>query len=154
MENNNWGQALWLILMVTSACTAVERETGTADGLSRRQPEAERQVDIAIRDHTYVMVKSEAIRIGTPMVITIRNEDAVTHGFVSSTFAGLLVRGEGEGITAWGHGVEEFHVDPGKTLTIHVIPQQLGTLSFHCDIHSGMKEKEIFYVDIRPSRHR
>jgi hypothetical protein len=50
--------------------------------------------------------------------------------------------------------VEGFHVDPGKTLTIQVIPQQLGTLSFHCDIHSGMKEKEIFYVDIRPSRHR
>jgi len=147
-------RALCFVLMISSACTTVERGTGLADGRSRLQPEAERQVEIAIRDYTYTVVKPEAIRIGTPMVITLRNEDTVTHGFVSSTLVGLLVRGEGEGIAAWGQGVEGFHVDPGKTLTIRFTPQQLGTLPFHCDIHSKMKEGEIFYVDIRPSRHR
>ncbi len=100
------------------------------------------------------MIKPTPIRIGTPTVITLRNEDNVQHGFISPMLGGLLVRVEGEGITAWGKDVEGFHVDPGKTLTIRFTPERLGTLPFQCDIHREMKEGELLYLDIRPSRHR
>jgi hypothetical protein len=46
-------------------------------------------MEIAIRDHRYVMIKSEAIRMGAPTVITIRNEGNGAHGFVSSMFVGV-----------------------------------------------------------------
>ena len=119
-----------------------------------RDPEPERRIEIAIRDHAYVLIKPLPIRMGTPTVITIRNEDEVAHGFVSPMLVGVSARMEGDGVAVRTEDEEGFHVDPGKTLMIYFTPDRLGTLPFRCDIHPAMKEKELLYLDIRPSRHR
>jgi plastocyanin len=98
------------------------------------------------------MLKADAIRMGTPTVITLRNEDNVTHGFVSAMFVKLPVRGEG-GIPVSADGRAGFHVDPGQILTIRFTPDQSGTLDFQCDIHPNMKG-ELLYLEVQPSRHR
>jgi plastocyanin len=141
---------LFPLVLVVGCGTVIETPEATVPSAS----EPPRLIEIAIKDYAYVMVKPEAIRSGTPAVITLRNEDQVTHGFVSPMLIGPLLQAEAEGITAWGKGVEGFHLDPGKTLTIRFTPEQLGVMSFHCDIHRQMKEGELLYLDIRPSRPR
>ncbi len=152
----HWGVAASLLfaLLIATGCSTVEPSSGTPGTTTPGHSEPERQVEIAIKDYKYVMIKPDAIRIGTPTVIVLRNDDSVTHGFVSPMLVGPLVHGEGEGITAWGKGVEGFHLDPGKTISIRFTPEQLGVMSFHCDIHQQMKEGELLYLDIRPSRPR
>lgn len=152
MNRSGFLRTLLFVLMMSSACTTVGQGAGSVNGTSPSQPEPERQIEIAIRDYKYVMIKSEAIRMGTPTVITVRNEDTVTHGFVTSMFVGLSVQAEG-GIPVSANGKAGFHVDPGNILTIRFSPDRLGTLDFRCDIHPDMKG-ELLYIEIRPSRHR
>ena len=126
--------------------------SGAPERVSPKHVEPDRLIERAIRDYKYVMIKAEAIRMGTPAVITLRNEDNVTHGIVSSMFVGLPVQGEG-GIPVSANGRTGFHVDPHQTLTICFIPDRVGTLEFQCDLHPDMKG-ELLYLDIQPSRHR
>ena len=77
-------------------------------------PAQEPRIEITIRDFTYVRTKMESIRAGAPMVFVVHNEDAVRHGFISPLFLGRSVQGEGEGIKAFGTGIEGFHLDPGR----------------------------------------
>lgn len=51
----------------------------------------------------------------------------------------ILVQGEGEGVAAYGKGVEGFYVDPGKTLVIKFNNHQPGKHAFRCDLHPTMK---------------
>ena len=144
--------SLLCVPMFSISCATAGPVPGLPTGISPTHSEPERQIEIAIRDYAYVMLKPEAIRMGTPTVITIRNEDSVTHGFVSSMFVGLSVQGEG-GIPVSVNGRAGFHVDPGQTLTVRFTPDRAGTLDFQCDIHPDMKG-ELLYIDIQPSRHR
>lgn len=100
-------------------------------------PAQEPRIEIAIRDFKYVRTKMQPVRAGVPVVFLIHNEDSVRHGFISPLFSGRVVQGEGEGIEAFGTGIEGFHLDPGKTLTIRLTPDQQGKITFRLRSASG-----------------
>lgn len=144
--------SLLSVLMLSIGCTTAVHSPGPTTSISPSRPDPGRMIEITIRDYKYVMLKGDAIRMGTPTVITLRNDDNVTHGFVSPMFVGLPVQGEG-GIPVSTDGRAGFHVAPGQTLTIRFTPDQLGALDFQCDIRPHMKG-ELLYVEVQPSRHR
>jgi plastocyanin len=99
----------------------------------------EQRIEIVIRDYDFQILKPTPIQPGLPTVIILRNQDIVRHGFYSAMLQGILVQGEGEGVAAYGKGVEGFYVDPGKTLVIRFNNQRAGKYSFRCDLHPSMK---------------
>jgi hypothetical protein len=99
----------------------------------------EQRIEIVIRDYDFQVTQPTRIQPGLPAVIILRNQDIVRHGFSSSMLTGIRVQGEGEGIAAYGKGLEGFYVDPGKTLVIRINNQRTGQYSFRCDLHPGMK---------------
>jgi hypothetical protein len=99
----------------------------------------EQRIEIVIRDYDFQVTQPTPIQSGLPAVIILRNQDIVRHGFYSSMFTGILVHGEGEGIAAYGKGVEGFYVDPGKALVIRLSNQRTGQYLFRCDLHPAMK---------------
>ena len=109
------------------------------DTQSSAQALPEQRLEIIIRDYDFQLVKPTPIQPGLPAVIILRNQDIVRHGFYSAMFTGILVQGEGEGVAAYGKGVEGFYVDPGKTLVIRFNNQRPGKYSFRCDLHPSMK---------------
>jgi len=114
-------------------------------GLSKGAPSpaqampSEQRIEIVIRDYNFELVKPTPIQPGLPTVIILRNQDIVRHGFYTSMLTGILVQGEGEGVAAYGKGVEGFYVDAGKTLVIKFSNQKPGKYSFRCDLHPQMK---------------
>ena len=100
---------------------------------------SDQRIEIVIRDYNFELVKPTPIQPGLPTVIILRNQDIVRHGFYTSMLTGILVQGEGEGVAAYGKGVEGFYVDPGKTLVIRFSNQRAGAYSFRCDLHPQMK---------------
>jgi len=107
----------------------------------------EQRIEIVIRDYDFQLVKPTPIQPGLPTVIILRNQDIVRHGFYTSMLTGILVQGEGEGVAAYGKGVEGFYVEPGKTLVIRFNNQRAGTYSFRCDLHPKMKG-ELYVMDV------
>jgi hypothetical protein len=99
----------------------------------------EQRVEIVIRDYDFQLVKPTPIQPGQPTVIILRNQDIVRHGFYSAMLTGIFVQGEGEGVAAYGRGVEGFYIEPGKTLVIRFSNQQPGKYSFRCDMHPKMQ---------------
>lgn len=110
-------------------------------------PGQEIRIEISIRDFKYVRTKMQPVRTGVPVLFVIHNEDSVRHGFISPLFSSRPVRGEGEGIEAFGSGIEGFHLDPGKTLMIRLTPDEQGKVTFHCDLHSDL-EGELYLMDV------
>jgi hypothetical protein len=109
------------------------------DAQSPAQTLPEQRIEIVIRDYDFQILKPTPIQPGLPTVIILRNQDIVRHGFYSAMLQGILVQGEGEGVAAYGKGVEGFYVDPGKTLVIRFNNQRAGKYSFRCDLHPSMK---------------
>lgn len=107
----------------------------------------EQRIEIVMRDYDFQIVKLAPIQQGVPAVIILRNQDIVRHGFYSGMLNGIFVQGEGEGVAAYGKGVEGFYVDPGKTLVIRFNNHQAGKYSFRCDLHPKMKG-EAYVMDI------
>ena len=108
---------------------------------------SEQRIEIVIRDYDFQLVKPTPIQPGLPTVIILRNQDIVRHGFYTSMLTGILVQGEGEGVAAYGKGVEGFYVEPGKTLVIRFNNQRGGTYSFRCDLHPKMKG-EMYVMEV------
>ena len=107
----------------------------------------EQRIEIVIQDYDFQLVKPTPIQPGLPTVIILRNQDIVRHGFYTSMLTGILVQGEGEGVAAYGKGVEGFYVEPGKTLVIRFNNQRAGTYSFRCDLHPKMKG-EMYVMEV------
>ena len=107
----------------------------------------EQRIEIIMKDYDFQVVKPAPVRPALPTVIIIRNQDIVRHGFYSAMLQGVLVQGEGEGVAAYGKGVEGFYVDPGKTLVIRFNNQRPGKYSFRCDLHPQMKG-EAYVMDV------
>jgi hypothetical protein len=99
----------------------------------------EQRIEVLIRNYDFILTHPLPIRFGIPTVIILRNQDIVAHGFQSATLPQLKVHARGEGLAAYGTGFEGFHLDPGKTLAVHFVPEQSGHLTFHCDLHREMK---------------
>jgi plastocyanin len=117
------------------------------DSQSETLTAQEQRVEILIRDYTFMLTHPTAVRLHTSTAIILRNQDIVRHGFTSPMMAGLLLHGEGEGIAAYGKGVEGFYVDPGKTLVIRFTTERTGSYSFRCDLHQQMKG-ELYLLEI------
>jgi len=109
--------------------------------------QAEQRGEITIRNYDFLLSQPVPIRLHVPTVIILRNQDIVRHGFTSPMLAQMLVRGEGEGISAYGKGVEGFYIDPGKTLVIRFTPERAGKYSFQCDLHPDMKG-ELYLLEV------
>jgi len=117
------------------------------DAQSPAQGLPEQRIEIIMKDYDFQVVKPTPVRPALPTVIILRNQDIVRHGFYSAMLQGILVQGEGEGVAAYGKGVEGFYVDPGKTLVIRFNNQRPGKYSFRCDLHPQMKG-EAYVMDI------
>jgi hypothetical protein len=107
----------------------------------------EPRIEIIIKDVTYSHTKMQPIRAGVPMAFVVHNEDSVRHGFISPLFQGRSVRGGGEGVEAFGTGIEGFYIDPGKTLVMRVTPDRQGKITFRCDLHPDVKG-ELYLLDV------
>lgn len=107
----------------------------------------EQRIELFISNYDFISTHPLPIRFGIPTVIILRNQDIVTHGFQSSALSRLKVRAHGEGLVAYGTGFEGFHIDSGKTLAIHFVPERNSHLTFHCDLHPQMKG-ELFLLEI------
>jgi hypothetical protein len=57
-----------------------------------------------------------------PVKIIIRNKNHVTHGFTSTLFNEIPIRMEGQGSEVRGKHFKSFHLEPGKTMTLHFTP--------------------------------
>ena len=111
------------------------------------QTQSEQRIELLIRNYDFILTHPLPIHFGIPTVIILRNQDIVAHGFQSSALSQLKVSAHGEGLAAYGTGIEGFHIDPGKTLAVHFVPEQGGHLTFHCDLHPQMKG-EVFLLEI------
>ena len=122
----------------------------SGSGVSAESPAQglpEQRIEIIMKDYDFQVVKPAPVRPALPTVIIIRNQDIVRHGFYSAMLQGILVQGEGEGVAAYGKGVEGFYVDPGKTLVIRFNNQRPGKYSFRCDLHPSMRG-EAYVMDV------
>jgi len=117
------------------------------DAQSETLTAQEQRIGIIIRDYTFMLTQPAPVRLHTSTAIILRNQDIVRHGFTSPMMAGLLLHGEGEGIAAYGKGVEGFYVDPGKTLVIRFTTARTGSYTFRCDLHQTMKG-ELYLFEI------
>lgn len=104
------------------------------------------KVEITIRDrqHGY-----ETVGLTTPAAdttIVVRNLDSVTHGFASTLFKEVSVRMEG-GVEVRGKNFKSFHVDPGKSMTLH-----FSTAPSKFDPATGIAEtaRYVLWCDVHP----
>lgn len=112
-----------------------------------REMVQEQRIEIFVREYKFLLSQPTPIRLHTPTVVIIRNQDIVRHGFTSQVLANLLVNAEGEGIVTYGKGIEGFYVDPGKTLVVRFTTERTGNYSFRCDLHPQMKG-ELYMLEV------
>ena len=119
-------------------------------------PPSKVEITIKDREHGY-----QTVGITMPShdtTIVVRNLDSVTHGFASNLFKDIEVRMEG-GIEVRGKNFRSFHVDPGKTMTLHFStaptkfdPATGGAESLRhalwCDIHPEVRG-EVYVIETR-----
>lgn len=130
-----------LVLLSTSVASGSELIP------SQVQLPNEQRLELVIRDYQFLLTQPKPIRLGLPTVIILRNQDIVRHGFTSPLLTQTLVHGEGEGIAAYGKGVEGFYIDPDKTLVIRFTNERPGKFTFRCDLHPQMKG-EMFLLEV------
>ncbi len=104
----------------------------------------EQRVEIIIRNSEFFLTQHSGLQFGVPTVLILHNHDIIRHGFTSHMLQGLLVYGEGEGITAYGKGVEGFYVDAGKRLTLRFTAEREGRYEFRCALHPQMRGEVSF----------
>ena len=121
--------------------------TSTAGNTADSAMAQEQRVEITIRNYEFQLTQPTPIHLHMPTIVILRNLDIVRHGFASPMLMHLMVQGEGEGIAAYGKGVEGFYVDPGKTLIIRFVPERPGKYSFRCDLHPKMTG-ELYLLEI------
>ena len=103
--------------------------------------------EIVMEDFAFVLPRPVALRLGTPTALILRNRDIVRHGFTSPALPQLTMSVDGEGVVAYGKGIEGVYVDPGKTLVLYLTPERGGSYSFRCDLHQHMKG-ELLTLDL------
>ncbi|CAI4033877.1 Cupredoxin_1 domain-containing protein [Nitrospira tepida] len=108
-------------------------------GTPAAQPVDVQRIEITMQEYAFMLGKPGTVRLGVPTAIILRNHDIVRHGFTAPVLAQLGLSVEGEGVSAYGTGIEGVYVDPGKTLVIYFTPERGGNYSFRCDLHQQMK---------------
>lgn len=105
----------------------------------------ESRIELTIRNSTFVRTKTTPIHAGMPMVLVVRNEDPIPHGFSSPMFAGLPVTIEEA--SKCSEGNRRLHVAPGQTAVIRLTHGQQGKMTFRCDLHPNL-EGELYLLDV------
>jgi hypothetical protein len=137
----HWG---FLGLATIIGLSWLNAERGLAlETISAQEP----RIEITIRNSTYLRTKTMPIRAGMPMVLVVRNEDPIPHGFSSPMFAGLPVMVEAGGIEVFGRGIDGLHVAPGETAVIRLTHGRQGKMTFRCDLHPNL-EGELYLLDV------
>ena len=107
------------------------------------------EIKLTIRDSRYVMTKWVPPQEGASIVLTIKNEDTVRHGFTSALFQNLLVRTDAGGVQVYGKGIEGLYIAPGKPVQLRFQLDRPGDYPFQCDLHSHMQgELLLLHVDV------
>ena len=96
------------------------------------------RLEIVIRNFTYQFTP-RMLRPDQPVTLILHNKDTVEHGLVSPLLPSSDVQVKSSDGTAFGRGIKGVHVQPGKSLSIQLIPSGPGQYRFECDIHPGMK---------------
>ena len=106
------------------------------------------EIELTIRDSRYVLTEWVPPQEGASIVLTIKNEDSVRHGFTSALFLNLLVRTDAGGVQVYGKGIEGLYIAPGKTVQLRFQLNRPGDYPFRCDLHSHMQgELLLLHVD-------
>jgi plastocyanin len=104
----------------------------------RASAQQSNRLDVTIHNYTFEF-KGLVLKPDQPAVITLKNLDNVTHGFMSPLLGQQEVEIESKGATTYGKGIRGLHINPGETVTIRFIPMKPGRYQFECDIHPNMK---------------
>lgn len=152
------GHTTTLLAVPITVAAVMLLGTGTVYAEARGMGAPPSKVEITIKDrqHGY-----ETVGLTMPAhdtTIVVRNQDTVTHGFASNLFKDIEVRMEG-GVELKGKHFRSFHVDPGKTMTLHFAtaptkfdPVTGGADSLRhalwCDIHPEVKG-EVYVIETR-----
>lgn len=104
------------------------------------------KVEITIRDREHGYKTVGLTMPSTDTTIVVRNQDSVTHGFASKLFKEVPVRMEG-GVEVVGKNLKSYHVDPGKTMTLH-----FSTMPSKHDPATGIAEtqRHAIWCDMHP----
>jgi plastocyanin len=141
--------SLWIATVVLTGGLLIPWMPASTAGNAVADPSImqEQRVEIVIRNYEFQLTQPTPIRLHMPTIIILRNQDIVRHGFASPMLMHLMVQGEGEGVAAYGKGVEGFYVDPGKTLVVRFVPERSGKYSFQCDLHPKMSG-ELYLLEV------
>jgi len=149
-----------LAVVVAGAAMTVWSATGVGSALGQAPgmgaPPSKVEITIKDRQHGYETVGFTMPSHDTTVVV--HNRDTVTHGFASNLFKGIPVRVEG-GIEVQGKHFKSYHVDAGKTMTLHfsTAPSKFDPATgiaesmrhaLWCDIHPEVKG-ELFVIETR-----
>ena len=107
----------------------------------------EQQIEITVRNSTFLKTRTMPIRPELPVSIVIRNEDDTNHGFVSPMLTGLAVNGHADGVEFFGRGIDGVHVGPRKAVVLRMVVPAQGTFTFRCDLHGDM-QGEVYLLDV------
>ncbi|MBX3303890.1 MAG: cupredoxin domain-containing protein [Nitrospira sp.] len=99
--------------------------------------QSEQVVEVTIKDFRFV-TKQNALRLGFPTVIKVRNEDAERHDFSSTMFEGIPTQIEKDGVIVYGRGVGGVFLDSKRDATIRFDMARPGRHVFRCSIHPTM----------------
>lgn len=107
-------------------------------GFLQADAQMEQQVNVTIKDFKFATTHVP-LRLGVPIVITIRNDDGERHDFGSSMFEGVPTQVESIGIISYGRGIAGVFIDPKRTTEIRFTMDKPGRHEFRCSIHPTMK---------------
>jgi uncharacterized cupredoxin-like copper-binding protein len=107
------------------------------------------EIELTIRDSQYTKTKWAPPPEGAAVVLTIKNEDAIRHGFTSQLFHNLLVHTLSDGVQIYGKGIEGLYLDPGATIQLQFQVDRPGDYEFKCDLHPSMRgELLLLHVNV------
>jgi len=107
-------------------------------GFLQADAQMEQRVNVTIKDFKFATTQVP-LRLGVPIVITIRNDDGERHDFGSSVFEGVPTQVESAGIISYGRGIAGVFIDPKRTTEIRFTMDKPGRHEFRCSIHPTMK---------------
>lgn len=158
MKIRGYSTTLLAIPIAVAAFTLSGMGTDTVYAQAKGMGAPPSKVEITIKDrqHGY-----ETVGLTMPShdtTVVVHNKDSVTHGFASNLFKGIPVRVEG-GIEVQGKNFKSYHVDSGKTMTLHfaTAPSKFDSATgiaeslryaLWCDIHPEVKG-EVYVIETR-----
>ncbi len=135
----------WGILFLVMTSSLLGLSGGFADSVHAIEVE----IELTIRDSRYVLTEWVPPQEGASIVLTIKNEGSVRHGFTSALFQNLLVQTDAGGVQVYGKGIEGLYIDPGKTVHLRFQVDRPGDYPFQCDLHPHMQgELSLLHVDV------